>query len=228
MNIEKVIKLLKKDVKAFNRWVRLYNVKKLDLSSANLRYANLRYADLRDANLRYADLRDANLRDANLRYVNLRYADLSSANLSSADLRDADLSSANLSSADLSGANLSGANLSGAKDLLQIIDFIKNTFETTDKGIVCYKTFGGQYNPNKNWKIEKGSIINEVVNHNRVDGCGCGINVAPIEWVRKNYKGEIWKCLIRWEWLCGVCVPYHTDGKIRAERVELVEIVEDN
>lgn len=41
-------------------------------------------------------------------------------------------------------------------------------------------------------------------------------------------KGDIWKVLIRWEWLCGVCVPYNSDGKIRCERVELVEIVERN
>lgn len=27
------------------------------------------------------------------------------------------------------------------------------------------------------------------------------------------------------EWLPGVCVPYNTDGKIRCERVELLEVV---
>ena len=59
----------------------------------------------------------------------------------------------------------------------------------------------------------------------RADACGCGINVAPLDWVRKNYNGEIWKVLIRWEWMVGVCVPYNTDGKIRCERVELVEVV---
>jgi len=64
------------------------------------------------------------------------------------------------------------------------------------------------------------------VNANRTDVCGCGINVAPLEWVKRNYKGVIWKVLIRWEWLAGVCVPYNTDGKIRCERVELVEVVE--
>lgn len=38
---------------------------------------------------------------------------------------------------------------------------------------------------------------------------------------------DVWKVLIRWEWLAGVCVPYNTDGKIRCERVKLVEIVEN-
>ena len=37
---------------------------------------------------------------------------------------------------------------------------------------------------------------------------------------------KIWKLLIRWEWLPGVVVPYNTDGKIRCERAELVEVVE--
>lgn len=45
------------------------------------------------------------------------------------------------------------------------------------------------------------------------------------EKVKRNYKGETWKVLIRWEWLCGVCVPYMTDGKIRCERVELIGVV---
>ena len=100
-------------------------------------------------------------------------------------------------------------------------------FEKTKDGYIVYKTFGGMFAPNKSWEIKKGSIITEVVNANRTNDCGCGINVAPLEWVKSNYKGEIWKVLIRWEWLVGVIVPYNTDGKIRCERCELVEIVEE-
>ena len=70
-------------------------------------------------------------------------------------------------------------------------------------------------------------MIEENVNPNRTDECGCGINVAPLEWVRKEYgDGDIWKVLIRWEWLVGVVVPFSTDGKIRCERVELLGVVE--
>ena len=84
------------------------------------------------------------------------------------------------------------------------------------------------YEPPKKWTIEPNSVIQENVNFDRCIECGCGINVAPIDWVRSNYghKGDIWKVLIRYEWLVGVCVPYHTDGKIRCERVQLLEIVE--
>ncbi|EPR8609632.1 pentapeptide repeat-containing protein [Listeria monocytogenes] len=48
--------------------------------------ANLRRADLSGANLRHADLRRADLSGANLRHADLRRADLSYADLSYADL----------------------------------------------------------------------------------------------------------------------------------------------
>lgn len=76
-------------------------------------------------------------------------------------------------------------------------------------------------------KIEPDSIISENVMFDRCIGCGPGINVAPLDWVKKNYKGEIWKCLIEVPWLAGVCVPYNTDGKIRCERVRLLEVVKE-
>lgn len=152
------------------------------------------------------------------------------ANLSGADLRWADLSRANLRWADLSGANLSGANLSsadlsGAQGLLSACNYLDAHFERVKDGYIAYKTFGAQYRAPKKWKIEVGSVIEEVVNPDRTCKCGCGINVAPLEWVKRNYSGDIWKVLIRWEWLAGVVVPYHTDGKIRCERVELLGVV---
>ena len=89
-----------------------------------------------------------------------------------------------------------------------------------------YKTFGSQYKSPESWKIKAGSVITETVNPDRCTDCGSGINVAPIDWVKKNYPDNpIWKCLIRYEWLAGVIVPFNTDGKIRCEKLELVEIV---
>ncbi|ECL0005320.1 pentapeptide repeat-containing protein [Listeria monocytogenes] len=85
------------------------DLRRADLSGANLRGANLSYADLRRA-----DLSGANLRGANLSYADLRRADLSGANLRGANLRRANLSYADLRRADLSGANLRVANLSYA------------------------------------------------------------------------------------------------------------------
>ena len=125
-------------------------------------------------------------------------------------------------------ADLRGANLSGVKGLISSIDYMEANFDRTQDGYVAYKIFGAQNDPPENWKIKKGSVITEVVNASRTDTCGCGINIAPLAWVKEKYGGsglDVWKVLIRWEWLCGVCVPYNTDGKIRCERVELLEVV---
>ena len=220
--------------------LRRVNLYRADLSGVDLRRATLYGADLRRVNLYGADLCSANLygadmSDANLSGADLRRADLSGANLCRANLYGADMSDANLSVADLSGAdlsdanlymsNLSDANLSGANGLLSAVNFMEANFERTENGYIAYKTFGGQYTPPEKWKIKPGSIIEENVNFDRCDDCGCGINVAPIKWIKDHYIGDIWKVLIRWEWLAGVCVPYNSKGKIRCERVELIEIV---
>ena len=205
------------------------NLSGADLSWANLSGADLSGADLSEANLHEANLHEANLRGANLHEANLSGADLSGADLSEANLHEANLHEANLRGAnlreaDLSEANLSGADLSGAEGLLQACNYLEH-FERTQDGYIAYKTFGSQYDPPEKWVIEAGSVLEENVNPNRADVCGCGINVVPLDWVRREYSGDIWKVLIRWEWLAGVVVPYNTDGKIRCERVELLEVV---
>ena len=197
-----------------------------DLSSANLRGANLSSANLRGANLRGANLRGADLSSANLRGADLSSADLRGADLSSADLRGANLSSANLRGANLSSADLCSADLSSAKGILDAITYLAENFERTTDGFICYKTFGAHYTPNPNWKTEPGEIIEEVVNPCRATDCGCGVNVATMKWIESNVSTRpIWKCLIKWEWLPGVVVPFRSDGKIRASRVQLLEIV---
>ena len=212
-----------------------------DLHGADLRGADLREADLREAyrsgaNLGGADLREAHLcraflggadlRRAVLSGADLRGAHLCEAALGGADLSGAVLSGANLSGAYLSGANLRGADLSGATGLLSAANFLEAHFERTDAGYIAYKTFNVTYAAPAAWEIKKGAVISENVDFDRCAECGCGINVAPLEWVKREYGNKlIWKVLIRWEWLCGVCVPYMSDGKIRCERVELLEVV---
>ena len=196
------------------------------LGCANLSNTDLHGADLSGANLSGADLHDTDMRYTNLSSAYLHGADLSGANLSGADISSgADLSNADLSGANLSGADLKGTNLSGAKGVLSAIDYMQSSFERTNDGYIVYKIFSGQYASPEDWEIRPGSVLTENVNFDRTAECGCGINVAPLEWVRKHYDGEIWRCLIRWEWLPGVCVPYNTNGKIRCERVELLEVV---
>ena len=142
-----------------------------------------------------------------------------------ADLRRANLSDADLSGANLSDADLSGADLSGSQGLLDAINYMEAHFERTDEGYIVYKTFGENYSAPESWKIEPGSIIEETVNCDRTTECGCGINVAPLAWVKKYGCHRPYKLLIRWEWLPGVVVPYNTDGKIRCSKVQILEAV---
>ena len=180
-----------------------------NLSGINLSGINLSGADLSSADLSGADLYRANLSGANLYHANLS---------------DADLSGADLSGADLYHANLSGANLSGAKNLLSPINYLKENFERTDEGYIVYKCFNNMYSAPDKWDISIGSVIEEEVNPNRTTICGCGINVAPLDWVRNEYPHmQVYKLLIRWEWLAGVVVPYNTDGQIRCARAEIIE-----
>ena len=233
---EKFLELLKESKAKAAEYLRRANLSDADLSGADLSGANLSGANLSGANLRRADLRradlsganlsGANLSGANLRRANLSGADLSGANLSGANLSGADLSGANLSGANLRRANLSGADLSGSQGLLDAINFMEAHFERTDEGYIVYKSFNSSYDAPDRWQIEPGKVIEEAVNPDRTRECGCGINVAPLEWVRRTYYNQPFKLLIRWEWLPGVVVPYNTDGKIRCSKAQIMEAVE--
>ena len=186
--------------------------------------------DSKRANLSVANLSRANLSRANLLGANLSGADLSGANLSGTNLLRANLSVANLSranllGADLSGADLSGANLSGAKGLRNARDFLSQ-FESDSTGIFVYKTFNSEYSSPKGWIIEENSILVENVNPLPTVDCGCGINIATLEWVKKNNNTnrEIWKLHIDWIDLGDCVVPYNTDGKFRVGRATIVSL----
>ena len=178
------------------------------------------------AYLHEADLSNANLCNANLHDADLSDADLSNANLCNANLRYADLHDADLHDADLSDADLRNTVLSGAKGLLSSADYMKANFEKTTDGYIVYKCFNGSYKAPPKWKIESGEVIEEEADSNRANSCGCGINVAPLGWVKGHYgRRKIYKLLIKWEWLPGVVVPYNTDGKIRCERAMIIGVV---
>jgi hypothetical protein len=177
------------------------------------------------ANLRRANLRGADLRWADLSGANLSMANLSEANLSRANLRGANLSGANLSRANLRGANLSGADLSSTKGLFNPIEWFNKTFEKTDKGYIVYKGFGNTTYPTPlYWELKAGSFIEEICNPLPTNDCACGVNFATKEWVKKNYGNSvIWECLLHFEDLMTLVVPYNTDGKCRCSRLQLVK-----
>ncbi len=193
-----------------------------DLTGADLSGANLSGADLSGANLSCADLSSADLSGANLSCADLSSADLSGANLSSANL-----SGANLSGANLSSANLRSADLSGAENLLNPVVWLSENFVSDDLGYVVYKAIGNtSYSPPPHWKIEAGSLLEEVPNPLPTVECGCGVNFATLKWVKNNHGGStIWRCRIRWLDLPGIVVPFNSDGKARCSRLELLETV---
>jgi hypothetical protein len=210
--------------------LRRFDLYRADLRCAELARANLRGADLRRANLQRTNLRGANLFSANLRgaklaRANLREADLREARLTDANLRSGKLMGADLNEARLKDADLRDANLSGASGLIDPAKYIKREFETDSGGVLCYKSFGMNFEAPDYWHIEEGSVIEENANPLRTLDCACGVNVATREWMHGRWPAprEIWHCRIAWPDLAGVVVPYGTDGKIRAERVRLLE-----
>lgn len=103
------VRLLTKDVDAWNKWRKANPSIEIDLEDADLEESNLD-----NANLKRANLRRANLEATTLTRVNLVSADLSSADISESDLRWANLRNADLERAKLFGANLYRANLRNA------------------------------------------------------------------------------------------------------------------
>ena len=125
----KLIKCLMRNVELFNRYRRIHNIKKLDLSGANLREADLEGTNLSGANLHATDLYEADLRKANL-----KGADLYEADLTGADLYKADLTRANLRGADLYEADLTATNLRGAENYYAFL-----AFDTSKRIVHCIK-----------------------------------------------------------------------------------------
>ena len=130
--------------------------------------------------------------------------------------------------ANLRSADLRGANLSDAKNFFNPIQWMSDNFEHDDLGFIVYKTFGAYNKPPDDWKIEAGSVIEEIVNPLPVNDCGCGVNFATLKWIKGDSETRVlpvWRCRIRWMDCIGVVVPYNTDGKARCSRLELIELV---
>lgn len=207
------------------------NLSEVNLSGANLSGANLSHADLWEANLSGADLSKAilnnaslsktNLSDADLGSADLSGANLSGANLNYANLTDARLRCANLSGTDLQYANLSGSDLSGVIGLIDAKKFLSQ-FKTNKEGYLVYKTFGEVYASSSSWVIKPLSEITEVVNPLPTVECGCGINVATINWVVENCTFTVYECLLKFEDLIDCVVPYETKGKFRVGKVTIL------
>ena len=204
----------------------------LDFSNNDLRYIWLVNCNLSNCNLSNCNLEYAYLTETNLTETNLTETNLTNCNLKNVNLRDANLTKTNLTGSNLENADLIYAKLKNVKGSITTKDYMKNNFKFDKErnGYIVYKTFGSIYDPPKYWNIKENSIIEENCTMDRRYECGRGINCSNLDWVRnynKKHKNlPIWKMLIKRKWLKGVVVPYITDGKIRCNKAQLLNIIE--
>lgn len=109
---EELVKLLRSNIKQFNKYREDTSYEALDLTDgkfqgATLTGAKLRNVDFTGANFEYANLCSADLSDCVLKNALLIYANVTQAQLVGADLEGADFTGAQLEGANLDGANLS-------------------------------------------------------------------------------------------------------------------------
>jgi len=108
--------------------------------------------------------------------------------------------------------------------------WLKQNFKKTKEGYMVYKVFGNTcFNSPNSWKIKTGCIITEITNPCRTIECGCGVNFATLDWIKKHYRNkkiEVRRCIIKWSDLPGVIVPYNTDGKARCEKLKIGKVIE--
>lgn len=195
--------------------------------SANLRKANLYSVDMKRTIMTNAILKKAICHKARFINTNLNGCYFTDADLREASFESSDMKSCKLNNADMRGAilkhvNMDGINLSNAKGLLDPCKYLADNFEKTEDGYIVYKVFGFFVDKPNYWQVEPGAVIEEAVDPNRTENCGCGINAATLDWIRLKTEGQIYKLLIRWEWLPGVVVPYNTEGKIRCSKAEIM------
>ena len=141
---------------------------------------------------------------------------------------------ADLQKADLREADLRGADLSQANGIETAIDWLKKNFKTNNKGFIVYKAIGATYYTlPKSWdKIKIGDYYQENVNFYRTEPCGCGVNFATLDWIKREFRHKIAvedikvrRCYLHWEDLADIVVPYNTDGKARCAKLEKGKII---
>lgn len=166
MALREQVKILRRGVKAWNRWRQENKSVRIDLrdaklNSLDLQNVDLRAADLRQARLSFSRLNDANLSNANLWYAKLGGANLSNANLNEANLRGADIGVTTVSNASFRFACLDGADLIEAKFIATDFSFanlasiraLRTNFEGATLTGACIE----------DWNVNRETNLNNVV-----------------------------------------------------------------
>lgn len=111
-------------------------------------------------------------------------------------------------------------------------------FERVEGGWIAFKIFNSLHRAPSAWKIEAGSVIYDDHLHRDTEvACSYGINVASnIDWIYRyvdidcgacdelqNTHTNIWKVLIPDS--ATIIIPDDSDGKIRVDKIQLLETV---
>lgn len=117
--------------------------------------------------------------------------------------------------------------------------YLEKHFERDEDraGWVGFKIFNSNYVAPEHWVIEAGStLVEPKLNTWAGTDCGAGINVAQsVNWIQdsiatENYdqlgndQADVWRVFIPDE--ATIVVPVETDGKIRCDCIELIEITD--
>jgi len=209
--------------------------------------SNIKFENIKFKHCRFTTIRSNNIIFKNCEFKNIAFSNctLIASNFQNCIFKWSSFNNCNLRKINFTGSkfdqfsiydsNTFGINLSNTFGLLKQSKFL-NKFKKTNDGIICYKTFNCSYKSNQNWKIEENSIIEEEVDFDRWNNCGCGINVATKKWVkyfaRTSHvdgllykKLDIWKCLIPNDATPTIVVPYNSDGKFRVGKLKLLKKV---
>lgn len=128
-------------------------------------------------------------------------------------------------------AVLVACNVSGTKGIFNPGEWLRDNLEWSEEhnGYICYKNVGHTFYPAPiYWKIAPGEYLEEEIDRDITNHCGCGVNVATREWCEKNRLGDdsyLWECVVEAKDLPNVVVPVNTGGKFRACRVKLLSII---
>ena len=198
----------------------------VDMTGVVMTECDFSYVNLRNASLTGTRIRKCNFSGANMTGTNLRDATLFGSVLNHTNLRSADLTDTKFVK-----TSLMGANLSQAVGLLDPTKWMNENFKRKQDGYIVYKLVGITPFSSEFLRVwgrpKVGKVLAENVCQDRSITCGCGVNFGTKKWCIDNYYGStelttLWECLLKWEDLATLVVPYNTDGKARVGKLTLL------
>jgi len=199
-----------------------------ELSGINFCGSLLVNTRLASASIKNAHFNEAYISNSDLTYSNMQNSDMRNAKINSSDLRFSNFRGVNFRNAMIENTHFYGATLTKARGLLVPSEWMEKNFKKSKDGYIVYKRIGISTPYPGYWKgIEEGKILTETCNPDRTDENASGVNFGTFEWCSQHYKGsDLWECLIKWEWLPDVVVPYSVCSHARCEKLQLMKRIQ--